>query len=826
MKIKTLLPLLFVLGMSLVFFVRQSQAQTNEDYTWQYYVPQAVSGADDLRTILVQEVRDIIAAGHLAPFGALYGEGPRQFYWYQRFDVVYTLSMAYPYLPAEVQAQVKTYLKSEMQNFPLWNGDLLSANVGTRREPDQITDAERGSIPAVYSNRPKLFSMYALWLYAQQTGDWTYIEQNWSSIVSFYNANRGEASRFYQSIAGAIGMARMARQKPTPDTQMQNTASTDVTNGLSAGTNYTQFGQNATTAYIWNDNGIPWTTKYIYEGFQLLNTTPEIGRYISANANLKTALFGSSRSDMYSLKRAEYYFPLWYMAQGSAFSRYFGEGSSQSPDIKAMLFPIKAWVQKLPSSTLRLYVDTPDALVGDFYYLQGLVYTIQAHGRECWEDIRTASVECAGSALPTVPPLTLTSSPIPSLTSVPATFTTTPSATVTATLTPTATIRATNTLIPATATFTPTVTLTKTSTNPPPTATVAPTNTLVPPTATLVPPTATLVPPTSTPIRVTLPPPTATQPPVSGNARIEVKMSLAAAGTVEVNVNLANVTNLYGIQLDCTVDPSVLAGTSYTGSDGFNDTNSFFVNKGFDAQTGRWSIGVTRVRPSAPITGSMLAFKLSYSILQVGANPAFNCSVQAVDVNGADVLVDVVITSLDGQLIATMVPTGQPQPTLIPTATVVPPTITPGGFSLIQGVAQYPGRIDHAGITVSLYSLDTFLAEATTLSDGAYQFKDLPIGVYLVRINAPHSLQIEHQILVKANSQLIDLGIDLLPMGDIDSNGSIDLADASFIGANYGVDAVLAPAGDLTQDKVIDINDMVLVGNSFGLVAPIIEATP
>jgi hypothetical protein len=804
MKRKTLLPLVVLIVLSLVFLVQQSQAQTNEDVTWQFLVPQSVSGADDLKALLTQEVREIIAAGHLAPFGVIYGEGPRHFYWYQRFDVVYALSLAYPYLPADVQAQVKTYLKSEMQQYPLWSGDLLSSTVGTRREPDQITDAERGAIPGVYANRPQLFSLYALWLYAQQTGDWAYIQQNWSAIVAFYNGHRSETNRFYQSIAGAIGMARMARQKPTPDTQMQNTALADATAGLNAGMNYSQFGQNATNAYIWNENGVAWTLGYIYQGFQLLNLTPEVARFINANSALKSAVLGSSRSDTYAVQRAEYLFPLWYMAQSSAYSTYFGEGSNQSPDVKAMLFPIKAWVQKQPAATLRTYVDVPDALLGDFYYLQGLVYTIQAHGQECWEDIRTTGVECAGSAVPTVPPVTLTSSPTPSVTPVPPTFTHTPSPTFTAT----PTLPPTSTPVPPTATLPPT------STPVPPTATLPPTSTPVPPTATL--------PPTSTPV-----PPTATLPPISGNARIEVQMVPAAAGMADVNVSLLNVANLYGIQTACTVDPSVLAGVSYTGSDGFNEANSFLVDKGFDPATGTWVVGVTRVRPAEPINGSVLAFKMSYSVLQTVTNPTFNCSVQAVDVNGADVPVEIVIIGYDGQLTIIVPPTvTPPEPTLVPTASVEPPTPVPNGLSIISGVAHYPGRADHAGIKVSLYSLDALLAEVTTLSNGVYQFTDVPVGVYFVHVDAPQSLRLEYQVVVEAGGLVIDLGTDLLSMGDTDSNGLVDLADASFIGANYGVDAALAPNGDLTQDSVIDINDLVLVGNSFGLIAPIIETVP
>lgn len=781
MKLKTL----FIILTLIVFvsLVGSSQAQTTDDYTWQYLVPQTVTGAEDLQTLLAQEVRKIVAAGHLAPFRALYGEGPRHFFWYQRFDVVYALSLAYPYLPADVQSQVKTYLKSEMQQYPLWSGDLLPANVGTRREPDEISDAERGGLPQVYSQRPKLFSLYALWLYAQQTGDWQYIAQNWPAIVSFYNANRGEVSRHYQSLAGAIGMARMAALKPSPDTQMQATATADITAGFNAGTNFTQFAKNASASYLWQDNGLAWTVGYTFEGFQYLNLTPEIGRFMNANAAVKAAVLGNTAQDIYSLKRGEYLYPLWYMAQAPGFSRYFGEGSAIAPDAKAMIFPIKAWVQQQPAATLRLYVDAPDALVGDFYYLQGLVYTIQAHGQACWENLRTANAECAGTAPPpTAPPLTLTPSPTATITTVPPTATFTPTAT---SLPPTVVPTATSTSVPAQ----PTATLTNTP--PPPSLTPSLTPTFLPeqPTATM----------TAEPTLI---------PPPSDNPAVYVNLAVSG-NTVEVMFDAVNVVNLYGLQAVCAVDPALLQGVTHVGGEGFNDSNSFFVDPGFSTD-GRWVIGVTRVRPNAPITGSLPAFRLLYTLLQP-VTAAVDCVVEAVDINGYTLPLEVVGGG-------SVTPPVTPTPTLTPDV----PTPVPGGLSVISGAVAFPGRNDHAGITVALAVLDTPLASVTTTSTGQYRFTEVPTGVYFLRVSAPGALMIEHQILIDMDGKVLDLGTDLLPMGDTDGNALVDVVDAAFIGANYGADGSLVPTGDLNQDSRVNINDLVLVGNSFGLTSPIV----
>ena len=403
-------------------FAAKVNAQSPSSYIWQYLNPKNVAGADDLKSRLEKEVQKVINSGHLAPFRAAYGEirNPQngQFYWYHRYDTLYTLSLAYPYVSASLQNSITTYLQSEMTTYPVWSSTLLSPQTGTRRNPDELTSAELGSLPNSYSTRPKLFALYALWLYAKNTGDWQYIQNNWSSITSFYNSNRSEAGQQYTSVAGAIGMARLARGKPTPDTSMQNTATNDATSGLNAGFNFDTFATNSFNAYQF-DGGegmrdYQWNGMFL--GFQFLDITPEIGKYFSENSSLKTAVLGTTTSEKYTLKRVEYRWPVWYMAQGPMGTTYFGEGSGVPPDAKGMVFPLKIWVQKESPQQLRVYLDVPDSLLGDYYYMQNLTRTIEAHGQECWFDIQTNQEICGPT--PSISPQPSSApSPSPSLTS-------------------------------------------------------------------------------------------------------------------------------------------------------------------------------------------------------------------------------------------------------------------------------------------------------------------------------------------------------------------------------------------------------------------------
>ena len=45
----------------------------------------------------------------------------------------------------------------------------------------------------------------------------------------------------------------------------------------------------------------------------------------------------------------------------------------------------------------------PDALIGDYYFIQNVVRTIQASGTECWTDITTDQTTCSGVIVSVTP---------------------------------------------------------------------------------------------------------------------------------------------------------------------------------------------------------------------------------------------------------------------------------------------------------------------------------------------------------------------------------------------------------------------------------------
>jgi glucose/arabinose dehydrogenase len=338
--------------------------------------------------------------------------------------------------------------------------------------------------------------------------------------------------------------------------------------------------------------------------------------------------------------------------------------------------------------------------------------------------------------------------------------------------------------------------------------------------------------PSETPIMpsetAVVPSPTSTTepPPDTPLLRVDVNPASAQPGeVVTVALNLFNVTNVYGLQVECIVNPAVLTGGTHIDGE-FNAGNSYFVDQGF--QNGRWVVAASRLKPSTPINGSVTAFSLGYTVAG-GGDTAVECSALAVDPNGLDVALTVQpgLFTGAGSPDATptlVIPTETPiPPTPIPatpTETPLPPIVTPEptNSGSIQGVVAYQNRPDNAGITVKLLAVDgTEITQVVTNANGGYQFTDVAVGVYQVQLSAPQHLSVlKTDVLVESEGQAVDLGMETLRAGDTDDNGVIDLTDAALVGANFGVSVPPAPSStDLTGDGLVNISDLALVGSNY-----------
>lgn len=330
-------------------------------------------------------------------------------------------------------------------------------------------------------------------------------------------------------------------------------------------------------------------------------------------------------------------------------------------------------------------------------------------------------------------------------------------------------------------------------------------------------------------------------PPV---VRLEVNPMTAKVGdTITVAVRLENVTGLFGIQVTCQVDPTVLAGLTRIEGDAFTSANGFYVDNGMKPD-GKWLIAATRLQPNPAFEGSGTAFSFQYRLLNA-VNAGLNCAAMGVDnhsqplpitlVNATPVItVTADATAVIPTVIPTVaVPTVEPSATpvapteVIPTATVIAPTaegtVSASDPSTIQGAVVKQFAADNAGISVQLTANGSLVQQSVTGADGAFVFATVPVGTYVVLVSVPEHLSVVYNVTVKGDGAPIDLGSQTLAVGDTDSNQTVDLADAVLVSANFALAVPPAPVtADLNGDGKVDISDLVLIGTNFGLSGPVV----
>ncbi|NWG18560.1 MAG: carboxypeptidase regulatory-like domain-containing protein [Chloroflexi bacterium] len=342
-------------------------------------------------------------------------------------------------------------------------------------------------------------------------------------------------------------------------------------------------------------------------------------------------------------------------------------------------------------------------------------------------------------------------------------------------------------------------------------------------------PTATTPPsdPPATPV-----PPTPDQPvdPNEPAARVDVSPASAGVGAaVQMSLNILNITDLYGLQAQCTTDPKVLVGTTPAAGDIFTRDNSIGIDKGFDAATGSWLIAGSRRKPNPAFSGSGVAFRLNYTVQAEGSSPV-NCAIIAVNSQGKPIPLTIINGSFNTTQAAPspvpVEPTITPEP-ILPTETpivVEPPMQTPppSALATISGTASYQNHPTNAGIMVRLLDAGgSVLAEVMTGENGAYSFTDVPAGAYTIQMSAPGHLLWQQSALVEADGQVLELGQAMLAAGDTNGDGVVDLTDAGLVGANFGANVPPAPnTADLNADALVDIRDLTLIGANFELRGP------
>jgi hypothetical protein len=369
-----------------------AQSGLGDKYAWYFPVPDTIRQADDLLQILQEEVDKILGSGPLAPirlaFGDLYWE--HYFQYQEPGRILTTLAWAWPYLSADQQSRTLDYVLQELSmpgRAPWSSHYTLPRDQGSRRERYPSTDLY--GVDVNFGDfRPRLHVVYGFWLFCYRSGQHQWMETYYPSIKSFYQSQQQRA-RLYGDMNGHMAMARMARING--DEAMEQFAlarfEEELFDGLQVEHKH-DFAANGFSGWDAPYNRLPGSDMYdsrkdgwLYRGFIFLNMGPEVARF------LKDSCFQQVDSMHQAGRRI---LPMWWLMQAPYYPRWTGDESIGVPtEAFGMYHPVETWVLESPVSQLRKYMRSSPTGIGDCYWIEALVQTIEAHaGHTNWIDVR------------------------------------------------------------------------------------------------------------------------------------------------------------------------------------------------------------------------------------------------------------------------------------------------------------------------------------------------------------------------------------------------------------------------------------------------------
>jgi outer membrane protein assembly factor BamB len=336
---------------------------------------------EELKLQLEVEIQKMVDAGHLRP--GYYNSGQMQYPQFANYfdnpgETLYTLSIALPHLPTQLQTQARTYLYNHYQNYFVSNMyTTIGWADGAARDsvplPEDILEAAAAIGPSTASS-PRFswayppFNFYALWKYALVAPDSALQSYNLSKN-KLHNPVPPQATDEYlilrpfelnAYIGGYIGFLHL--QELAGMTGQDSALRMQINNELNRLLHLRAANFSKDTP--WGFDNYMLRTFNISRNFLFL--TPELGDYLFLNAQhlVKVAL------DEYN-----YTAPYWFVAR---FNAVVNEGVRQNLYDYPAVFQAKAFILKEPREELVKYLDVPAFARGDLFYIQNLVAAIEA----------------------------------------------------------------------------------------------------------------------------------------------------------------------------------------------------------------------------------------------------------------------------------------------------------------------------------------------------------------------------------------------------------------------------------------------------------------
>lgn len=338
-----------------------------------------------LQERLRAEVRKIVDAGHLnsgfAKIGLIdfmtvntLGQHLLH-YWHNPAETLLTLTRALPHLPAALQNDVRQYLQKEYASFPPYKYSHIGFKDGAPREPfdyppstARIFEHDFGPLPRGsfrgWSKPPD--NVYALWKYAQAgLGEPAVVFGQAAGVIGstpedeYLAAFPHVHNAYIAGYIGYVGLAKMAGQPcSTQEAELNRLLE------LRART------------FRWDvpaNTGRPQSDQYFYTlimAWNFMFLVPELADYLRRNALPKV---------QEAVGRYTRMTPYWMAGHNEEVQHENGLTPLQQTHA---LFQAKAQILEATREELAGLLDTPTVPIGDLYYLQNLIATIEAPQRE------------------------------------------------------------------------------------------------------------------------------------------------------------------------------------------------------------------------------------------------------------------------------------------------------------------------------------------------------------------------------------------------------------------------------------------------------------
>lgn len=323
-----------------------------------------------LRADLGEAVKELINEGPFAPLYVNFGVGGRDFFFTSPADDIEALASAYPYLTEETREKCRQYVSSLLEKHPPFGRSALyDFKQGKRREyhPVPLTDQ-----PGYWERAPKRLpfgSCYALWHWAEATGDRAVLEEFWEEMQTSFsearealgklNFRRGERyGNLY--INALVALARIARSL---DHEEDAAIASEMARQLLA-----RLLEAAKEGEKDPENSLfcPIRSHYKCMGrFGYL--TAEIGGAYAEKA---------AEAVRQHLSFVDLTMPGWFIVNNEH-QIHFGENYTDGPDLSEAIFALRVYTGRADPNLLDLWIDIPWCK-GDLYYIKKLVLAIES----------------------------------------------------------------------------------------------------------------------------------------------------------------------------------------------------------------------------------------------------------------------------------------------------------------------------------------------------------------------------------------------------------------------------------------------------------------